>query len=380
MTYNPEFIDFIDSEEKIFKYYGIKVEDFYIWSLRRKIFSDPSLVFYAEHYFEKIDKKDVDWDKLAANPALTHILIKNIKNIVFYDDDDDHYMVWVNYPKKYSVRSEAICANTNPQVMEIIKKKIKFFGRHGMQVLSANPSAIEILKKHPKKVEIQGLCRNPNAYDILVNDRKFEETLKYFCDELCCNRNPKIFKLFANNFERFDTRNVWRRIVYNPLAINIIEKNLDKFDEWGWSAIAQMPEAIHIIEKNIDKMNFDYLARNKVAIHIIEKNMDKIDFNFLSENPSALHILEKNIDKINWSSLINRNYNPKVIYLIEKNIKKCLKCYLSHGYDDEPYYFSTFFIKYQYEKIKSHFYNTFGKELVEKLYHPNNAHKWIDDC
>jgi hypothetical protein len=264
--------------------------------------------------------------------------------------------------------------------MEIIKKKIKFFGRNGMRVLSANPNAIEILKKHPKKVEIQGLCRNPNAYDILVNDRDLEGTLKYFSYELCGNINPKIFKLFADNFERFDTRNIWRNIVYNPLAVNIIEKNLDKFNEWDWTAIAQMPDAIHIIEKNIDKINFDYLAKNEAAIHIIEKNIEKIDFNFLSYNPSALHILEKNIDKINWFNLNIYNNNPKIIYLIEKNIKKCIKYYLSYNNDYVPYYFSTFLIKYQYEKIKNHFYNTFGKELVEKLYHPSNAHKWIDEC
>jgi hypothetical protein len=366
MTYNPEFIDFIDSEEKLFKYYGFKSKNFNVWNLRSKLYGHPSLVFYVEHYIEKINKNEVDWDSLASNSSLTHILIKNINKIVFYDDDDEHYMVSTRYPKKYSVRSQSICANRNPLVMEIIKNKIKFFGRNGMQVLSANPSAIEILKKNLGKLEIQGLCRNPNAYDILVKDRDLEGTLKYFSYELCQNKNPKIFKLFADNFERFDTKRVWSRIVYNPLAIDIIEKNLDKLDKWAWTALAQMPEAIGIIEKNMDKINFDYLARNPAAKHIIEKNMDKIDFNFLSYNSAALPILEKNINKINWHNFIYYNTNPKKVYLIEQNIKKCLECYLSNDYYDKPLYFSTFFIKYQYEKIKNHFYNTFGKELVEK--------------
>jgi hypothetical protein len=152
MTYNPEFIDFIDSEEKLFKYYGFKSKNFNVWNLRSKLYGNPNLAFYVEHYIEKINKNEVDWDSLASNLALTHILIKNIDNIVFYDDDDEAYMVSTDYPKKYSVSSQSICANRNPLVMEIIKNKIKFFGRNGMQVLSANPNAIEILKKHPKKV------------------------------------------------------------------------------------------------------------------------------------------------------------------------------------------------------------------------------------
>ena len=59
-----------------------------MFGIRSKLYGNPSLVFYVEHYIEKIDKNEVDWDQLASNPALTHILIKNIDNIVFYDDDD----------------------------------------------------------------------------------------------------------------------------------------------------------------------------------------------------------------------------------------------------------------------------------------------------
>ena len=41
----------------------------------------------------------------------------------------------------------------------------------------------------------------------------------------------------------------------------------------------------------IDSAHFRHLCLNPNAIHIIERNMDKIDEWFLSENPNAMHLL-----------------------------------------------------------------------------------------
>ncbi len=59
-------------------------------------------------------------------------------------------------------------------------------------------------------------------------------------------------------------------------------------------------------------------------------------------------MLEENLDKINWYWLCK---NPNATHLL---------------------------IKYKYNMIKKRLYTTFGKELMEKLYHPSNAHKWND--
>lgn len=80
----------------------------------------------------------------------------------------------------------------------------------------------------------------------------------------------------------------------------------------------------------------------------VKANPDKICWNSLSKNENAIDILEENIDKINWWWL---SKNPNATHL---------------------------FIKYKYDLIKNRLYTTFGKELIEKLYHPSNAHKWID--
>jgi hypothetical protein len=42
------------------------------------------------------------------------------------------------------------------------------------------------------------------------------------------------------------------------------------------------------------------LVSNPNAIRILEKNQDRIDWDKLSENPNAIYLLEKNQDRINW--------------------------------------------------------------------------------
>ena len=56
-----------------------------------------------------------------------------------------------------------------------------------------------------------------------------------------------------------------------------------------------------------------YLSFNPNAIPILEKNLDKIDWYSLSKNPNAIYILEKNPDKIDWGSL---SKNPNALHLL----------------------------------------------------------------
>ena len=46
------------------------------------------------------------------------------------------------------------------------------------------------------------------------------------------------------------------------------------------------------------KLNIRYLSYNPNAIHILEKNLNKVDWEILTRNPNAIHILEKNLDKV----------------------------------------------------------------------------------
>ena len=55
----------------------------------------------------------------------------------------------------------------------------------------------------------------------------------------------------------------WCWLSYNPNAIQILEKNLDKV-HWGW--LSMNPNAIQILENNLDKVSgfdeFSYIHRD----------------------------------------------------------------------------------------------------------------------
>jgi len=354
MTYNPEFIDILDTKEKIYKYYQVEYhKDANIsneslnWNVWSSISRDASSLPIIEHYPEKIC-----WNSLAQNPGAVYLLEKNLKNIILADDNDDEYLLSNDYPDKIIINTQVICEN--PNAINFIEKKLKYIGRNGWLYLSANPNAIELIKKNMDDVELNWLCYNRNAFDIIKKKFNYILNDNFYLSYLSSNKNPKIIELIKKNFNKIKNKNyLLDYIASNPLAIDLIEENINNLSNSAWSM----------------------LSGNSAAIHLIEKNMDKICWQRLSRNPAALHILEQNYDNISWEDLLEFNTNPKKIYFIEKELKKLISCGC-YFYE----YFSTFFIKYQYEKIKSHFYNTFGKELVEKLYHPSNAHKWQKDC
>ncbi|MFM7983091.1 MAG: hypothetical protein ACKPKO_27605, partial [Candidatus Fonsibacter sp.] len=78
----------------------------------------------------------------------------------------------------------------------------------------------------------------------------------------------------------------------------------------------------------------------------LKHNLNKVDWKELSYNENALSIIEQNLDKVIWYCL---SKNPNATHLL---------------------------INYKYNDIKKRLYSTFGKELMETLYHPLNAHKW----
>jgi hypothetical protein len=84
----------------------------------------------------------------------------------------------------------------------------------------------------------------------------------------------------------------WFILSYNPNAIPILEKNIDKVD---WRNLSYNPNAVHLLEKNLDKVDWWNLSYNPNAIHLLETNLDKVNWRFLSSNPNA-HLLLSKLD------------------------------------------------------------------------------------
>ncbi len=162
--------------------------------------------------------------------------------------------------------------------------------------LSANPAAIEYLKKYPSIINLCQLCHNTNKTAIdIIND----------------------------NLDKL-TPNCWENLCLNPNAIDIINDNLDKLTPKCWENLSENPNAIPILEKNMNFINWTSICSNPNAIHIIEQNFKKLtktSWNELSANPNAIHILKKKTKKINLIKLC-KNPNPDAISLIEKYINE----------------------------------------------------------
>lgn len=72
-----------------------------------------------------------------------------------------------------------------------------------------------------------------------------------------------------------------------------------------FSELSANPKAAVYLEQNPDKINWSNFCINThpLAIQMIERNLDKVDWRRLSGNPAAIQLLEANPDKIIWSSL-----------------------------------------------------------------------------
>ena len=70
----------------------------------------------------------------------------------------------------------------------------------------------------------------------------------------------------------------------NPLAIKLLEENLDRLTTKGWNNLCGNINAVHIIEQNLDRINntsFVNLCKNQNAIHLIEMNIHRLTANTL---------------------------------------------------------------------------------------------------
>ncbi len=156
--------------------------------------------------------------------------------------------------------------------------------------LSANPNAVEYLKRHPDKINWVVLSQNPNAIHLI------ESNLKNVC---------------------------WAHLSINPNAIHILKAHKNKID---WDNLSMNPNAMHLIEERKDKINWDNLSKNPNAIHLLENNIDRINWDNLSKNPNAIHLLENNVDRINWVN-ISKNPNAGAL-MIQHSMRVPLKSFM----------------------------------------------------
>ena len=231
--------------------------------------------------------------------------------------------------------------------------------------LSEKPNATPILRQYITRVDIYGLAKNPNGFQVVsaLNNGKVQTNTnqkiyinllqeRLIFQILSCN--PNAIPILEQNQDKID----WQDLCTNPSAIHILEKNMEKIN---WSLLSMNPNAIHLLEQNLDKINYTRLSCNPNAIHILEQNQEKISWGFLSGNPNAIHLLEENLEKVNWQKLSG---NPNAIHLLEQNLDKVHWGMLSTNPNAIH-----LLARLNTEKMRENC-KAFAQELAEHVFHP----------
>jgi hypothetical protein len=249
----------------------------------------PEAIQIIEETLEE-DKQIMNLDYLALNPTAINIIKKYVEKRL------SNSLTKSLYNSLYNILVQ-LSYNTAPEAIYLISKVLETNPNEDYicwRGLSGNPTAIDLIKKYPHKIDWHSLCKNPApaAIDLITKQLK---------------KNPKSKKIS------------WQSLCRNPAALHIIQSNRSKIitDILCMNELCMntAPEAIHLIKSIMENYPFmvdlKYLSSNTTpeAIEILETNLDKIDWMRLSRNPAAIHLLEANPDKISWKEL---SANPAI--------------------------------------------------------------------
>ena len=218
----------------------------------------------------------------------------------------------------------------NKNILHFIKQHIEYNIKeqkeNKLQVIPDNiPEQVKLVFKFSSwstEDHLVNLAKNTNddALDLLSN---FIGTL-FFTDQvwiaLCCNPNPKAFKMILENKDKY-VNFTGPNLFYNPINSNCLL----------FLNLCENPEVIKYLEKNIFLINWKYLSGNPMAIELLLKNEGKnIYYPHFCKNshPEAVKII-LNIfkqdgfysKKLSYADLF-QNKSEEMVKFIKDNIDK----------------------------------------------------------
>lgn len=225
-----------------------------------------------------------------------------------------------------------LCTNRSPHAIHLLSLPENFH-RIDWNLLSANPSAADLLLKYPEKIVWKSLCLNTNPKIVALLLRAFQERdFKKLCwIRICRNDCPDIIPLLEYAVEHFyemdDTGELFFQLSANPVAtpLFLCSKHYDKIS-WQGMCINTSQEAIALLSKpeNFYRLHMNSLCLNPSASDLLLKefkyNPHNIWWNSLvfNTNPKIVKIFENNLDKFHWYMLTG-NKSIEAFKIIEKN-------------------------------------------------------------
>lgn len=248
---------------------------------------------------------NINWNSLSANENAIELLEQNMDKVVvkslLMNKNEKSVELLMKMEDELDWDSSNIYRY--PYISRILKEKLKtkkkLFKKIPWETICKNTADFCLFDKHISSVDWSSLSLNPNAIPILEQKQH-----KIDWDNLSFNENA--IHLLEKNPDKIN----WKNLGTNPNATQLINENIEKVEEAAFADLD--PDAVFT---NLDTD----ICYNPNAIHIIEKHLDKLNVNswaMLNHNPNAIHILEKyGYEKMNW---VNLSQNPNALHIFEK--------------------------------------------------------------
>jgi hypothetical protein len=244
-----------------------------------------------------------------------------------------------------------ICLNPNPEIVKLLDSYLDEINNEHWDLLSQNPSAIDLIEKNIDKINYIELSKNPHPIAIQILENNIDLICWYYL-----SGNPGAIKLL----KRFPEKIVW----------SVFSDNTSK-------------NALPLFEANFEKLNWEQLLLNPSAIPLLVKKVgqfERNDWHHILFNPSVDLFLEQiDLDKyfgcINFH-ILSSNHNPRILDFIMKHYNKINeyeKIAMTVGLLLNPAFF-----QFDYQQMNIKRSKTIYIELISKAFHPSRVSKWLD--
>jgi len=183
--------------------------------------------------------------------------------------------------------------------------------------LSKNERAIKLLSENPEKINLNNLCLNTEAIEILEQEIQRNSEKINWCR---LSSNKGALKLLLENPDKID----WCCLSLNENAIKLLSANLDKTNLYNLIYNSNAFELFkEKFKRNSNKFDYSWLCKSANVIELLD---GKESYSFkecyhLSGNTFGIKLLTKNPQIINWSQL-SLNPHPLAIKLLSENPNK----------------------------------------------------------
>ena len=233
-----------------------------------EICKNPCVNYIFDLLDDRID--DLDWVQLSKNKNAVPFLIKHRKYIDWWSACQNESLEMMDFLEKNFKYIKWLPLSANPSAIHILKKHLNMAD---ISMLNINPKGVEILKENPSLINYELLCSN-NSYEAMeiidkIINEPYNYNQKYISYELL-SANPYSTKILINNKDKID----WFMAIENE---NIGE------------LLKAFPEKISLLIK--------YVVKYPSIIPILGDYLYEVSAIKLAENPSIFRLDKEDYNK-----------------------------------------------------------------------------------